>query len=207
LFNGLKSLKKIKYLYIAVALIAVVGLGFSLGSIRDTGENAPNATSKTAVNESATNGHAVNQDLNESVNEAKDKYVIKKDTAVCYEYTYELCSHIYEEYKEPTKEMIGLDADGLAKMFPDAASTSIDKEGAHIKLTLNQICPQHVLLKLEGDKCVIYRNVLGTEKLKAEQEFTIDESKWGSEWLQSLKEGIIFESIEELESFVEDMES
>lgn len=206
MFNGLKSLKKIKYLYIALALIAVVGLGFSLGSIRDTGNDVPNATAGNAVNESP-NGQAVNQNQGETVNQAEDKYFIKADTTVYYEYTYELCGHIYEEYKEPTKEMIGLDEDGLAKMFPDATSVSIDEEGAHIKLTLNQICPQHVMLKLEGDKCVIYRNVLGTEKMKAEQDFSIDENKWDSEWLQSLKEGIIFESVEELESFVEDMES
>lgn len=207
MFNGLKSLKKIKYLYMAAALIGVVALGFSLGSIRDTGKDAPAATADTAANQSATNDHAVNQNQGETINEAEYEYVIKEDTVVYYEYTYELCSHIYEEYKEPTKDMIGLDAQGLAKLFPDATSTSIDQDGAHIKLTLNQICPQHVMMKLEGDKCVIYRNQLGTENLKAEQEFTIDEGKWDSEWLQSLKEGIIFESVEELESFVEDMES
>lgn len=207
MFNGLRSLKKIKYLYMAVALVAVVGLGFSLGSIRDTGDSASNATPKTSANAGATNGYAVNQNQGESINEAQNKLVIKEDTTIYYEYTYELCSHIYEENKKPSKEMIGLDADGLAKMFPDADSTSIDKDGAHIKLTLNQICPQHVMLKLEGDKCVVYRNILGTENLKAEQQFTIDQSKWDSQWLQSLKEGIIFESIEELESFVEDMES
>lgn len=205
MFNGIKSLKKIKYVYMGVALVAVVALGFTLGSIRDGGNTVPSATAQhTPV---PTAGQEVNKKLDESLGSAEGKLVIKENTPVHYEYTYELCGHIYDETKKPTIEMIGLDADGLAKLLPNATSTSIDKEGVHIKLTLNQICPQHVMLKLEGDKCVIYRNELGTENLKAQQDFSIDKDKWDSQWLQSLKEGIVFESVEELESFVEDMES
>jgi len=200
-------LKKAKYLYLALALVSIVGLGFALGSIGSSGNDVSQKTPGTQAGADATDGRAVNQDEGEPLSEAKDKPVITKDTVVHYEYDYELCGHIYEEDKAPTQEMIGLDAEGLARMIPEALTTSIDGDGAHVKLSFDQVCPQHVLLKLEGDKCVIYRNVLGTEEMKAQQEFSIDKSKWDSAWLQSLKDGIIFDSVEELESFVEDMES
>jgi len=207
LFNWLKHFRKAKYLYLALGLVAAAGVGFALGNIRDTGSEASRQTPGTQAGIGATDGSAVNRNEGESLSEAEDKLVISQDTVIYYEYDYELCGHIYEEEKAPTQEMIGLDAEGLAKMFPEALSTSIDGDGAHVKLSFDQICPQHVMLKLEGDKCVIYRNVLGTEEMKKQQEFSIDKSKWDSSWLQSLKEGIVFDSVEDLESFVEDMES
>ncbi|NLT16873.1 MAG: hypothetical protein GXY11_04535 [Clostridiales bacterium] len=207
MFNGLKSLKKAKYLYLSLGLVAVVGLGFALGSIRTIENSASRPTPYAKEQAAATDERAVGRHAGESLSEAQNKPVITGDTLVHYEYVYELCSHIYQEDKAAGKEMVGLDAEGLAKLFPDAISTSIDSDGAHVKLSIDQVCPQHVMLRLEGGKCVIYRNVLGTDTMQAQQEFTIDTRKWDGEWTQSLEDGIIFDSVEELESFVEDMES
>ncbi len=204
MFNGLKSLKRIRHLYMGLALIAVVGIGFALGSIPGADQPAP--TRGIAAQPTEDSGSAVGQNLGETL-APSPKPVIKSDTVIHYEYTYELCGHIYDTYDKPGSDMIGLDEAGLAKKFPDATSVTIDNQGAHIKLTFDQICPQHVMLKLENGKCVVYRNVMGTAELKADQSFSIDEEKWDSTWLAKLKEGIIFESIQELESFVENMES
>ena len=207
MFNGLKSLRKIRYVYITATVVLVVGLGFVLGNLENSGKSE--GGSDVAVQPSATaegSDAQVDQSLGETIGQAEAKKV-DKETVIYYEYIYSFCGHIYDEHKQATEDLIGLDEAGLKEKFPDADSISFDDDGVHVKLTINQICPQHVMLKLEDGKCVLYRNVMGTEELKAEQTFTIDQEKWDDGWIESLKSGIVFDSIQELESFIENMES
>lgn len=208
MFKKLLKNKGIKYSLVAIACVLVIGVGFLMGSNNYQDDQKSN---DVAIDNQSSNDNEdtdVQSNLDQSLNQVtQGANVVNESSKIVYEYEYDLCGHIYEEYHEPTDELIGLNEQGLKDFFTEARSVEFSENEVRVKFLLNQICPQHVLLKYENGRCVVYRNKMGTEEMVAEQTFSIDEDSWDSEWLSSLEQGVVFESIKELESFVEDMES
>ncbi len=177
MFNGLKSLKKAKYLYLALGLVAVVGLGFALGSIhtRENSASQPRRMPRSKPPPPTRRPSA--RHAGESLSEAQNKPVITRG----YPRTLRIRLRVVQPYTRKTRlrarKWSGWTPRGSPSCFGMISTSIDDGDGAHVKLSIDQVTPQRVMLRLEGGKCVIC-NVLGTDTMQAQQEFTIDTRKW-----------------------------
>ena len=118
---------------------------------------------------------------------------------------YTKCGHTIEsDISDP--ELSNLTREELAAMFPDGTVTEFAADGAKINESIEGICSNHYILKYDEatQSFSVYRREETDQDLKLVTSFEgidmpiVDEA---------LKEGILFDSLEQIESYIEDIDS
>lgn len=129
--------------------------------------------------------------------------ILAQDAVVMLEYMHSKCKHTVRQMKTGN-QISGLTKQELEVMFPGMQVTEFSRNGATLKKSVDQYCPNHYILKKEGEEINIYRPEAGRTELKLEKSISgiviIDDSL-------GLEEGLVFDNLNDIEEFLEEIDS
>jgi hypothetical protein len=184
-----------------VCCIAALCCGFGLGLLLTPSEKAP---PEISASEEPLAEHMSEQPA-ENVIKTGDSAILPTTDVVWIDY-YLKCGHEYVNSK--TDNIIGMTGPELENKYPDYAVTQMSLESVRLVREIDGYCPSHYLLKIGGDdSLLVMRTDPETLTLKQEKEFSIDLDALGAGVQEQLKEGIVFDTMDEINAFIEDAES
>ncbi len=132
---------------------------------------------------------------------------IYPDTKVNVSYRFLYCNHTIEK-DETNGELNAMTLDEVREMWPDVRAAAMQGKEAIIEREIEAYCPEHyVLFNNEvGRLCVSHT----AEENLAEEAVTVltyDTSELPKDVQELLYEGIVFSSLEEINAYLEDVES
>lgn len=150
------------------------------------------------------------EENSDEVNIYEGKEEEKIDITVVYEDFYSLCEETVEKeevYYSTT--LAKVKENELKKQEKEDVKYSIVEEGEDLlvfKRTLQTNCPNHFRIKLENSNITIYRKLTDKE-FEIYKKLSVSEGMIREELKERLKEGVDVNSKEELNLFIEDVES
>lgn len=132
---------------------------------------------------------------------------ILPDTEVTMRYTFLLCGHTLEQH-QTGGPLIGNTLEDITTSFPDARVQELNGKRAIIERELERYCPAHILLFLDGagNLCISHTDETDYEK-DVVTTLTYDVSGLPEEVISLLEEGMVFDSLEQVNAYLEDVES
>lgn len=129
-------------------------------------------------------------------------------THVEREICYLSCSHTGTVEMTDTSALVGKTRRELAALFPDAVITSFTSELVHIVMSVDGYCPEHLLLKAnEQGMLEVYRmqedNLSMTSILQLQ--YSLD--TFDDETAAELREGVLFHTLDDINHYLESLES
>ena len=190
------------WIYIIVGVLLIVGAGvlaFSMTQDREGGEakSTPAPTAPPAV------GPIIQLPEDDPASLVVPSEVLEEGAQVVIRYHHTACNHIYEEKLDPA-ETRGMSKSDLIIRYSNMELQEFSTSGAVLTCTLSSYCPEHYLVKLNGTKLCIYRTRVGTEEQILVKELNVDTSGMDT---TDFQEGVLFDSMEDIESFLENLES
>lgn len=136
--------------------------------------------------------------------------IIDNKTQLIYKTLYTQCEHIIEENQQLTPELIGLNNEGLQKYLKanqlDLEIESFSKESVVLIRKIDKICPNHYLISVDKGYIAIYKYDKHSNKEILEKTDipinilpVVDQER--------LQEGILLETMEEVNQLLEDYSS
>jgi len=125
---------------------------------------------------------------------------------VQWEYYYTKCGHTENVTEEAENDMIGKTGEEIASIYA-AELVSYEDDKIVLKKTINGYCPGHYILKKSGDYISIYKSVSGSEELVLFMKTDVSFSLLSKDLKAEIEEGKAFDSIEEFEYFLEDIDT
>jgi hypothetical protein len=184
-----------------VCCVAALCCGFVLGLLSSPREKAP---SEISASEEPSAAH-MNEQPAENVIKSGDSAILPTTQVVWIDY-YQKCEHEYVNSK--TDNIVGMTGPELENKYPDYAVTQMTPEFVRLVRNVDGYCPSHYLLKIGGtDSLCVMRTDPVTLTLTQEKELLIDLDAFEAGVQEQLKEGIVFNSMEEINAFIEDIES
>ncbi len=183
-----KRKRKIFIWLVVLALLAVSGsAGFILAS------NEPRVVQVTPAP----------PDLPVGADDSK----IEKGAVVKWEYQYKMCGHTVYLSCMADDHLTGLTFSQLQAEYPDARIISFEPEMVSLKLSFDCYCPRHYILKRYKDALAVFRTILGSDEQETYRNVPIKFDSLCAEEQEVLEAGKLFESIGELESYLENIDS
>ena len=99
-------------------------------------------------------------DVEAGANDAR----ISSGAIVTWKYEYEMCRHCIQEKKPADVEMIGLSFSQFRENYPDLRVISFESDSLVVEKSFDCYCPDHYILKLNGENLAVYRTRLGTDE-------------------------------------------
>ena len=200
MFTNRRKRRKNNRLYIAAISILVIAgaciYGYNV-SRSPEGKNMPTPTNSNGI---------VNSSIQPSPTDAEviqNNNVLADDAVVTLEYMHSKCKHTVKQIKTGD-HIAGLTRQELEVMFYGMQVTEFSRNGATLMKSVDQYCPNHYILKKEVDEIRIYRPEAGKTELKLEKTITgiviIDDSL-------GLEDGLLFDNLNEIEEFLEELDS
>ncbi len=132
---------------------------------------------------------------------------ILPDTLVITKYTFLLCGGHTEQRQETGGPLVGLNKTQIEEKYPDAKVAELTNKRAVIERELERYCPKHVVLFLDDQNRL---SISQTDETDLEKEnittLTYDVSYLPEEELSKLEEGLVFDSLEEINIYLEGLE-
>lgn len=178
-----------------VVSACVVGFALSRGNSRQQAEGNTGTEPLATVSPQETQGV-------QNVMTSAD--TLSADCVVEMQCTYEKCGHV-KTYGIESSEVEGFTKDQLAVQYPECEVTEFGPLGATLTCSVDGYCPDHYVLKRSGDKLCIYQPQDRTGELIIYKEIEgMNASDLG---IEELEQGILFDDIEQIESYLEEIES
>jgi len=132
---------------------------------------------------------------------------ILPNTSVHTTYHFLLCGHTCEK-EEAGGALVGCTLDDIAALYQDARVTSFNSSQTVIERELEQLCPQHYLLvKKDESTLSIYCTDKETLENTLLMDIPIEMDHIHADVRSLLEEGLVFDSIESINTYLEDIES
>lgn len=172
--------------YISLALVIGVGVGGMIWGSEDM-SNPETAELETVGN--------------------VGKPTILPDTPVQVNYCFLLCGHTVTK-DETDGSFTSCTLEDITRKYIDARVLELSAENAIIERELEKFCPEHFTLYSNGagELCVLNTNADNFEKDDV-RVLNYDVSVFGSDAISILEEGMQFDSLEEINVYLEDPES
>lgn len=170
----------------ALALCAGVLLGLALRLPAAAAEPSPEAEQVGSIGEAS----------------------ILPTTAVERQVCYLACHHTVEQVMGDTSPLIGMTRQELAAAYPDAAITSFTAERVRLVLSVDGYCPAHLLLRADAQGTLaVWR--MQEDALEMQPVLTLAATldAFDGETAAALSEGVLFDSMDEINAYLESMES
>lgn len=126
---------------------------------------------------------------------------LQGDAVLTIQYQYALCRHTVED--EVSEGLDGKTETDLLTDYPGATIVEFDAEHAIISVPIDMYCPEHYILKSVEGVLEIHRTVPGKEETSVERK--LDDVSAPAD--PALETGIVFDSLEDIEEYLENMES
>ena len=175
-----------------MCILAALGLGFALGSSPLNPAELPDSTSQAQ------------QSPDQPVGQIGSVSVLPT-TQVEWLYQFTLCGHGYEAH--PETDLTGYTLEDIVREYPDCRVTQMDAQHVKIERRIDEYCPEHYLLVTTEDSlCVFHTN---HETMLSEQvmELNVTTQDMPEEIQYQLSSGLVFDSLEEINAYLEDAES
>ena len=178
----------------AMAALAALCLGILLGSTAlapAAGEETPVPSEAAENAESAGNIGIVS---------------ILPDTEVVWKYRFTQCGH--ELTAEDGADLTGYTLPDIIAAYPDCRVTEMSAEHTAIERMLNEYCPEHYLLIwTEENTLSVFHTEAETMRNEELMQLAVDPASLDSALLEPLRSGIAFDSLVEINAYLEDAES
>lgn len=166
-----KSTKRLLFLFISLIVMTLAGLaGYMLA------QNEPPIVAAEPAEDIAAEA---------------DNTRLSADAVVTWVYDYEMCRHKLTE-TAAAGELAGLTFTGLRQKYPRARITAFGPGDATLELSFACYCPDHFILKMEGDVLALYCTLAGTDRQDRIREYLIDTGSLTAEEYDELMVGRVF---------------
>ena len=133
-------------------------------------------------------------------------YKLAADATVLLTTVFEECGHSTSRVENVTGAMQGLTRNELMAMLPQYTLTSFSPTNVKGIRTVRSWCAHHYILKEEAHQLAIYRPD-DDGNLVFVQWLHIDSAVFSDAFMQSVKKGMAFETLEQIEYLIEDYAS
>jgi hypothetical protein len=127
---------------------------------------------------------------------------ISKDATLRWEYVYEMCGHIDTAEAPVDKGLAGLTFTQLQEKYPAARIVSFDTGKVVMRLNFACYCPEHYILKKDGDELAIYRTKEGTEEQRVYRLIHLPFNSVEAGERAVLTVGRVFDSLQDAEGYI-----
>jgi hypothetical protein len=133
--------------------------------------------------------------------------IITADTDIFWVSRYLKCGHEKVREEAPDETMIGKTYAQFAQNYPNY---KLDVENGVVRMVVeyDQYCPDHYIIKADDNGSIfVYRNMEGMDKLSAVMKMNFTTDDVPKDYRPLLKDGMVFDSVEEIEGLIEDAET
>lgn len=130
------------------------------------------------------------------------------ETRVEREICYLRCNHTDTVQMADTSAVVGLTRRELAAKYPDAVITSFSSELVRLVMSVDGYCPEHLVLQADAQNVLeVYRMQEDTLEMRSvlRLEHTLD--GFDAETVAELQQGVLFHTLDEINHYLESMES
>ena len=120
-----------------------------------------------------------------------DNTRLSANAVITWVYDYEMCRHKLTETTEAAV-LAGLTFTELRQKYPRARIAAFGPGDATLELSFACYCPDHFILKKEGDVLALYRTQMGTDRQDKIREYPIDAGSLIAEEIEELMVGRVF---------------
>lgn len=173
-------------------VMAGLGLGFALGSYLGTG---------------APGGVDVSPPPAETADPAAHMGVasVLPTTQVIWRYRFMSCGHVVDA---PAQDITGYTLEDIIQRYPNAQVLRMDKDVVEIELRVEQHCPDHYLLIATEEHVLgVFRTNLNTLDSEQVMQLPLSALELPESVRYQLLNGLSFSSLEEINAYLEDVES
>jgi hypothetical protein len=133
--------------------------------------------------------------------------VITKDTQLVFEKRYISCGHKRVEERQARDNEIGLSLQSIALRFPEWSIAVYTTERIVFTKEVNDFCPGHFVLKDRDGVVVIYMPSEAGDEYKSVEETQISTDALPPDVQSEIRKGLILDTLEDVEHFMENLES
>ncbi len=130
---------------------------------------------------------------------------IGKDATVRWEYVYEMCGHTVAVETVADEKLVGLAFTQLQELYPDARIVAFDEDEVVLRRTFACYCPEHYILKKDGDELAVYRTKEGADEQRVYRLVHIRFDDIEKSEQNVLAIGRVFDSLQDAESYIADV--
>ncbi|MEL7609863.1 MAG: hypothetical protein AAGU74_10185 [Bacillota bacterium] len=175
-----------------IGLVAALGLGFALGDAGVLSAPMPSATPEPTV-------------LVEPVGQIGEISVLPT-TQIVWKYYFTLCGEEYESSVHP--DITGLTLKDITDKYPGAKVLDMTSQKVVVQMRIDEYCPDHyVLVMTDQDVVCIFKTNPTTYESEQVMQLDIDTDALEESVRSALYAGIPFDSLEQIDAYLEDVES
>lgn len=177
----------------AAAVIAALGAGMALGGavLPETSGQTPSTPPDEELSAAAGNIGAVS---------------VLPSTEVQWRYLFSRCGH--ERKDTGAKDVTGYTLPEIIAAYPDCRVTEMSAERAAIERILPEYCPDHyVLVWTEQETLCVFQTDETTLETVELMQLSISPESLDAALLEPLRDGMAFDSLVEINEYLEDAES
>ncbi|MDD3920849.1 MAG: hypothetical protein PHO41_06750, partial [Eubacteriales bacterium] len=140
------------------------------------------------------------------VTEIGEKSILPQ-TEITVRYTFLKCGHILEQ-AYANRELVGLTGAQVETLWNNAHIMELEKTHALIEREMPACCPAHYLLQTKKDDSLWYSKTDQQDYTRqTETEIPFDVSVLHEDVQKALQEGIVFDRLNEIDAYLEGVES
>jgi hypothetical protein len=133
---------------------------------------------------------------------ANTDVVLADDAKIEIEYTYLMCGHREKVYLNGDMRFTGKTAEEIKTEWPNTVIRDFSEHKAVLQMDVDDYCPQHYIVKIEGGKVCIFKTSRDTGQSELYLDLKLDTSAVRSEELPRLMDGVVFESTNEVNDYL-----
>lgn len=120
---------------------------------------------------------------------------------------YTLCGHKVITREPAGIELIDKSREEVAKLFPDMTISSFSPDCVTVEQSVPLRCAQHFILKRNESGLSVYQTDAATLEVNEVASFPMDVENLPNDIQQMLSDGMVFETLGEIEAYLEDLDS
>ncbi|NLB61655.1 MAG: hypothetical protein GX802_04435 [Clostridiales bacterium] len=134
------------------------------------------------------------------------EHSILPTTDVEWIYEFSNCKHV--QYDFGAKNYVGYTAKELEEQIKNCKVEELNAETATIRVKIDEYCPLHYLLMyVDTDFLCVFRTDSKTYISKVVYEIEFDMTNFDEAMLEQLKNGIVFDTLDAINSYLESVET
>lgn len=137
---------------------------------------------------------------------AEDNQVLSANADVKWEYYYIKCFHTEYIETKAEKDMIGKTGKEIATLY-GAQLVVFKPNKIVLRKEINYYCPNHYILKKDGDKISVYKTKSGSSDLELIKKTGFSFDSLNDNLKTEVENGKVFDTLEDIEYFLEDLDT
>lgn len=208
MFNRRKK-RRVFLSIIGLVLLAVV-IGYSYGyliGLFDEKEPLQKGSQEDAESSQSQNNTRSVPNYLESLATEQEPEVITLETLLVFERFYKGCQHRKMEQCNVSLDHIGLSKSEFAQLYPTWEIKEFTPSKIWLKKEINTYCPEHYIIKDKNGCIAIYQPLEDNDGIWLIEQTKVNTALLDMKTQNRIREGIVVDSIEEIEGLIENWDS